>query len=109
MRCEYVLGLQMLRDRFDEFANETESIGKERVQAVTEVCNQLIQAGHSEAPTIAEYKDMISEIWTDLLELMQTRKEALKASWELFKFFNDCQEVLARIRVSDFYVVCVIY
>lgn len=93
--------ITMLRDRFDDFANDTESVGKERVQAVTEVCNQLIQGGHSEAPIIAEYKDMISEIWTDLLELMQTRKEALRASWELFKFFNDCHEVLARIRDKE--------
>lgn len=90
---------QMLRDRFQEFARETESIGQERVAAVNEICDQLIQAGHSDAATIAEWKDNINEMWTDLLELIDTRTQALAASWELYKFFNDCQEALIRIRV----------
>jgi spectrin beta len=88
----------MLRDRFREFAQETESIGQERVAAVNEICDQLIQAGHSDAATIAEWKDGINEAWTDLLELIDTRTQALAASWELYKFFNDCLETLARIR-----------
>lgn len=89
----------MLRDNFSDFAKETESVGQERVDAVSDICNELIRAGHTEAPTIAEYKDLITELWTDLLEMMQTRKDSLDASWELFKFFDDCQETLARIRV----------
>jgi len=90
---------QMLCDRFKEFAHETELIGQERVAAVNDICDQLIAAGHSDAATIAEWKDGINEAWTDLLELIDTRTQALAASWELHKFFHDCKETLLRIHV----------
>lgn len=89
----------MLQDRFKEFARETEMIGQERVATVNEICDQSIQTGHSDAATIAEWKDGINEAWTDLLEMIDTRTQALAASWELHKFFNDCKETLARIHV----------
>ena len=92
----------MLRDRFQDFARETESIGQDRVGACNEMCDKLIQNGHSDAPIIAEWKDGINEAWTDVLELIDTRTLALNASWELYKFFNDCQETLERIRVSKY-------
>jgi len=91
---------QMLRDRFKEFARDTESIGQERVAAVNEVCDRLISGGHSDAAVIAEWKDTINELWADLLEMIDTRTQMLAASYELFKFYNDCKELLERIRVS---------
>lgn len=91
----------MLCDRFKEFAHETELIGQERVAAVNDICDQLIAAGHSDAATIAEWKDGINEAWTDLLELIDTRTQALAASWELHKFFHDCKETLLRIHVRS--------
>jgi|SRR6218665_620787 len=99
----------MLRDRFREFAHNTESIGQERVAAVNEICDQLIQAGHSDAATIAEWKDGINESWADLLELIDTRTQMLQASWELFKFYNDCKETLDRIHVCFFIVECYLF
>lgn len=88
---------QMLRDRFKEFAHETETIGQERVSIVNDNCDALIQAGHSDAATIAEWKDQINEMWADLLELIDTRMDMLAASWKLHKFFHDCKETLERI------------
>ena len=88
------LMFQMLRDRFKEFARETETIGQERVAAVNEICDGLIAAGHSDAATIAEWKDQINEAWADLLELIDTRTQMIAASWELHKFFHDCKETL---------------
>ena len=96
--------LQMLRDRFKEFARDTENIGQERVAAVNEMCDSLIQAGHSDAATIAEWKDQINEAWADLLELIDTRTQMLAASWELHKFFHDCKETLERIHVRITYL-----
>ena len=90
----------MLRDKFKEFARDTEAVGQERVAAVNDICDNLISAGHTDAATVAEWKDGINESWTDLLELMDTRTQMLQASWELFKFFNDCKETLDRIHVS---------
>ena len=89
----------MLRDRFKEFARDTENIGTERVAAVNEICDQLINAEHSDAAKIAEWKDQLNEMWGDLLELIDTRTQMLAASWELQKFYHDCKETLERIHV----------
>lgn len=83
----------MLRDRFKEFARDTEAIGSERVAASNESADILISSGHSDAATIAEWKDSLNEAWADLLELIQTRTQMLAASWQLHKFFHDCKDV----------------
>ena len=89
----------MLKERFKEFARETENIGQERVAQANDICDQLIAAGHTDSATIAEWKDQINEMWADLLELIDTRTELLQASWLLFKFYNDCKDTLDRIYV----------
>ena len=108
MMCCFFVCFQMLLDRFKEFARDTESIGQERVAAVNEVCDRLIGAGHSDAAVIAEWKDTINEMWTDLLELIDTRTHMLTASYELFKFYNDCKELVERIRVGLLYSCCLL-
>jgi spectrin beta len=90
----------MLRDRFQDFAKETEATGTDRVNDANQLCDQLISIGHSDAATIAEWKDGLNEAWTDLLELMETRTQMLQASWDLHKFFHDCKDTLERIYVS---------
>lgn len=95
----------MLRDKFKEFARDTEAVGQERVAAVNEICDNLIYTGHTDAATVAEWKDGINESWTDLLELMDTRTQMLQASWELFKFFNDCKETLDRIHEKELLIL----
>lgn len=89
----------MLRERFKDFARDTEAVGTERVNAVNLIADQLINAGHSDAASIAESKDHLNERWSDLLELMETRAQMLHASWEYHKFFHDCKDVLGRILV----------
>lgn len=68
-------------------------MGQERVTAVNQMVDELIDYGHSEAATIAEWKDGVNEAWADLLELMETRAQMLAASHQLHKFFFDCREV----------------
>ncbi|XP_021945798.1 spectrin beta chain isoform X7 [Folsomia candida] len=87
----------MLWERFKEFARETESTGNERVALVNEMADGLIASKHSDAATIAEWKDGLNEAWADLLELIDTRTQMLAASRELHKFFHDCKDVLGRI------------
>lgn len=60
-------------------------VGQHRVDAVNETIDELIEAGHSEAATMAEWKDSINESWADLLELIDTRGQLLTASYELLK------------------------
>ncbi|XP_033733764.1 spectrin beta chain-like isoform X12 [Pecten maximus] len=89
--------VSMLKERFKEFARDTESIGTERVSAANENCDQLIAAEHSDAAAIAEWKDNLNEAWNDLLELIDTRTQMLQASWELHKFYSECKDTLERI------------
>jgi len=48
-----------------EFARDTETIGTERVAAVNEIADQLMGARHSDAATIAEWKDDLNEAWVN--------------------------------------------
>lgn len=59
--------------------------GQERVDFVNQTIDELIEAGHTEAATMAEWKDGINDSWADLLELIDTRAQLLTASYELLK------------------------
>lgn len=69
------LFLQLLWERFKEFARDTEATGSERVATVNGIADQLINVGHSDSATIAEWKDSLNEQWQDLLELIETRTQ----------------------------------
>ncbi|XP_031552905.1 spectrin beta chain, non-erythrocytic 1-like isoform X2 [Actinia tenebrosa] len=88
---------ELLIEKFRDFAHDTTNVGTERVAKTNAVCDQLIGTGHSDAATIAEWKDGINESWADLLELIETRTKMLEAARELHKYFHDCKEVLAVI------------
>ncbi|XP_017317267.1 spectrin beta chain, non-erythrocytic 1 isoform X2 [Ictalurus punctatus] len=87
----------MLQERFREFARDTGNIGQERADTVNKMADELINSGHADAATIAEWKDGLNEAWADLLELIDTRTQILAASYELHKFYHDAKEVLGRI------------
>ncbi|KAM6922894.1 spectrin beta chain, non-erythrocytic 1-like isoform 1-T1 [Lycodopsis pacificus] len=87
----------MLQERFREFARDTGTIGQERVDTVNRQADELINTGHGDAATIAEWKDGLNEAWADLLELIDTRTQILAASFELHKFYHDAKEILNRI------------
>uniref|UniRef100_A0A6I8R128 Spectrin beta chain n=1 Tax=Xenopus tropicalis TaxID=8364 RepID=A0A6I8R128_XENTR len=88
----------MLQERFREFARDTGHIGQERVDSVNHMADDLINSGHSDAATIAEWKDGLNEAWADLLELIDTRTQILAASFELHKFYHDAKEIFGRIQ-----------
>ena len=87
----------LLWERFKEFAQDTNSVGSERVAKANGIADELIKAGHSDSAIIAEWKDNLNESWQDLLELIETRTQMLAASRELHKFFHDCKDILSRI------------
>ncbi|CAD6199906.1 unnamed protein product [Caenorhabditis auriculariae] len=89
--------VQMLQERFQQFARDTENIGSERVANANDGCDSLIGQGHTDAPTIALWKDSLNEAWENLLELIDTRAQILEASRLLHKFFHDCRDCLSRI------------
>ncbi|KHJ93485.1 spectrin repeat-containing domain protein [Oesophagostomum dentatum] len=89
--------VQMLQERFQQFARDTENIGSERVARANDGCDALIATGHTDAPTIALWKDSLNEAWENLLELIDTRAQMLESSRLLHKFFHDCRDCLSRI------------
>uniref|UniRef100_A0A4W4H3Z7 Spectrin beta chain n=1 Tax=Electrophorus electricus TaxID=8005 RepID=A0A4W4H3Z7_ELEEL len=88
----------ILRDKFREFARDTGTVGQERVDAVNRIIDELIEAGHSEAATMAEWKDGVNESWADLLELIDTRTQLLAASYDILKYFCDGKELVVQIQ-----------
>uniref|UniRef100_A0A4W5N753 Spectrin beta chain n=1 Tax=Hucho hucho TaxID=62062 RepID=A0A4W5N753_9TELE len=88
----------MLRDKFREFARDTSTIGQERVDAVNGQADDLIESGHPENASVAEWKDGLNEAWADLLELIDTRTQMLSASYELHRFHQDAREAMGRVR-----------
>lgn len=68
-------------------------MGQERVMAINQMVDELIDYGHADAAIIAEWKDGVNESWAELMELMETRAQMLAASHQLHKFFSDCKEV----------------
>ncbi|XP_066540760.1 spectrin beta chain, erythrocytic [Hoplias malabaricus] len=87
-----------LRDKFREFARDTGTVGQERVDTVNQIIDELIQAGHSESFTLAEWKDGVNESWADLLELIDTRNQLLTSSYDILKYFDDGKELVAQIQ-----------
>uniref|UniRef100_A0A8K9XFT7 Spectrin beta chain n=1 Tax=Oncorhynchus mykiss TaxID=8022 RepID=A0A8K9XFT7_ONCMY len=88
----------LLRDKFRDFARETGTVGQERVDYVNQTIDELIEAGHTEASAMAEWKDSVNESWADLLELIDTRAQLLQASYDLLKYFDDGKELVAQIQ-----------
>lgn len=86
--------VQLLRKKFREFALETGSVGQKRVDWVNLTIEDLIDAGHTEAATMAEWKDGLNESWADLLELFDTCLQLFAASHDLHKYFYDGAELL---------------
>jgi len=89
--------VELLKERFQQFAADTQQIGQERVNSVSQIANVLIDAGHADSSIIAQWNENLNSAWEDLLELIRTRTQMLQSSWELQKFFSDCKEVLTHI------------
>uniref|UniRef100_A0A6G1SQG5 Spectrin beta chain n=1 Tax=Aceria tosichella TaxID=561515 RepID=A0A6G1SQG5_9ACAR len=87
----------MLRERFKQFAKDTEKCGTERVERVNATADQLILSGHADNNMIANWKEMLEEAWTDLLEIIKTRSLELAASHRSHQFFHDCRDLNNRI------------
>ncbi|KAF6772532.1 hypothetical protein AHF37_08044 [Paragonimus kellicotti] len=88
----------VLRDRFLNFVKLTVPDGTGRLSNVNNQCIRLIARGHSDAAAIALAKDSVNEAWADLLELIETRKQLLKAAWDMHHFVGDCQSQLVSLR-----------
>ncbi|CAH8829605.1 unnamed protein product [Trichobilharzia szidati] len=86
-----------LRDKFVIFSKETTQTGSQLVASLSAKCVHLIALGKSDSVVIASIKDNINEIWAELLELIETRRQLLKAALDMHRFVNDCRDFEERI------------
>ena len=49
------------------------STGEDRIENANQLADELINAGHSDAPDISNWKESINTSWLDLIELIDTR------------------------------------
>lgn len=87
----------MLRERFKQFAKDTEKFGKERIDKINETADKLIMNGHTDKNMVANWKEALDEAWNDLLEMIKTRNLELSASHQLHQFMDDCRELHSKI------------
>uniref|UniRef100_A0A8C0FVT8 Spectrin beta chain n=1 Tax=Chelonoidis abingdonii TaxID=106734 RepID=A0A8C0FVT8_CHEAB len=88
----------LLREKFRDFARDTGSMGQKHVDRVNLDIQHMIGNDHSEAATMAVWKDELNESWADLLELIDTRMQLLATSYELHKYCYDGTEILGLIQ-----------
>jgi len=89
--------VNLLKERFLQFSQDTQQIGQERINLVTKIADSLVDSGHADSAVISQWSEQLNSAWEDLIELMRTRSLLLDASWQLHKYFSDCKEVLAHI------------
>jgi spectrin beta len=89
--------VNLLIERFRDFAADTKSVGEQQLSAVVELADSLIASGHADSAAVAQWKDSLLDAWDDLMELIETRMQMLETSQELHKYFYDCRDVLSSI------------
>jgi len=93
--------VQMIEERFDRFADQTRTIGSERLATVNAMCDQLVSNGHQDAVRLTEWKEDLNTLWEGLLELLNTRREKLNAAHEMHRYFQEAKLTLVMIEEKD--------
>jgi hypothetical protein len=57
--------VNLLKERFAQFAQETQQIGQDRIKYVTQIANALIDAGHADSAVIAQWNEGLNFAWED--------------------------------------------
>ena len=71
----YAFLLQMIQEKFTEFARSTNASGTERLNVVNGLADSLIESGHSEKATIQEWQAHVKGLWDRLLDLIEKRRK----------------------------------
>lgn len=83
---------QRLMDRFEGWANETHSVGKDKLDSCTKSAENVMQDQPSAIADIGEWKSTAEDSFQELMENIGNRKELLQASYERLKCLQDCQD-----------------
>jgi len=75
----------MLRQKFDDFMRDLVA-SEERVNNVRTMATTLTSGGHNESETIQQRSDEISQMWAEVKDTTEARKEVREQSVSLQNF-----------------------
>ncbi|XP_065345561.1 spectrin beta chain, non-erythrocytic 1 isoform X4 [Cloeon dipterum] len=89
--------LLLLQARFDDFRHRIQG-GAERFKFCEELARKLKLAEGPVATDVENKQTQLSDAWSRLLSLIETREQKLAAAGEIHRFHRDVAEALARIQ-----------
>lgn len=87
----------ILVEKWDSFCSETKRLGTEKVTKARSESEKIIEKGHSHSHKVETWRATVDEMWDDLLELMETRKQLLESAYRRHKYSSDAKELLDRL------------
>lgn len=87
----------ILIEKWDSFCSETKRLGVEKMAKARAESERIIERGHSHSHKVETWRATVDEMWDDLLELMETRKQLLESAHRRHKYTNDAKELLDRL------------
>jgi spectrin beta len=91
----------ILIEKWDSFCVETKRLGTEKMSQAKSEAEKIIQSGHSHSHKVETWRKTIEEMWDDLVELMETRKQMLQSTYRRHKFEVDSKEILNRLEEKE--------
>lgn len=92
--------VEMLQKNFEEFQKDL-ATEEQRVQAVLNEADQLVEARHPDTPIVEEKKATLHLAWARLRELALAKEQKLFGAHEIQRFNRDADETLAWIAEKD--------
>ncbi|XP_033114837.1 spectrin alpha chain, non-erythrocytic 1-like isoform X2 [Anneissia japonica] len=92
--------VEALQKKFDEF-NKDLLAHEDRVEAVNQEANMLINEEHPESDIIKDKQEELNDAWNQLKLLSVARKEKLFGAMEIQRFNRDADETIAWINEKD--------
>eukprot|EP00118_Oscarella_pearsei_P018140 m.184464 g.184464 ORF g.184464 m.184464 type:complete len:3710 (+) comp39319_c1_seq2:34-11163(+) len=91
---------ELLQKKFEDFTHDLLG-SEERVVAVDDLAQKLIDENHFDAALIADRREQLRQLWADVNELTSMRVEALGNARQIHAFNRDVDETKARISEKD--------
>ncbi|XP_067682927.1 spectrin beta chain, non-erythrocytic 5-like isoform X3 [Haliotis asinina] len=92
--------IEVLQQRFEDFVHELSS-NEERVNSVLAMAQNMISSDHFESTKIKTRAEEIRQIWSELKELADARREALSGAKEVHMYGRDADDTLEWIQEKD--------
>merc|ERR1712062_566587 len=91
----------ILIEKWDSFCVETKRLGLEKLSHTRTESERIIETGHSHSHKVETWRKNVEEMWDDLIELMETRKQMLQSTFRRHKFSVDSKEILDRLSEKE--------